>query len=244
MKMRITVVSFLASALAALAQGIFVVPNGLGNVEGNSSSTALFGTSFFRVVQVFSASEFGLTPGSSGLVTSVSFRFDGSTAQSFSGIWPGAAIGLSTTLRSPDSLSPVFNDNHGADGVNVYNSGAGFFISAVNTTAFPRTFEVVIPFNTPFWYDPSKGNLAMDVITGSGGTSLILDGQDTFGDGVGRVFGPGGGFNGSVDSFGFATRFGMTVVPEPSSMLLFGLGIAFFLAFFKESLSRAKVGTK
>ena len=228
----------LASALAAVAQGIFVVPNGLGNVEGNSSSAALFGTSFLRVVQVFSASELGLSPGSSGLVTSVAFRLNGAGGQNFSGFWPGAGIFLSTTPRSPDSLTPVFNDNHGADVLNVFNDT--FVIRATNTSALPRTFEIVIPFTTPFWYDPSRGNLAMDVITFSGGTGLVLDGQDTFGDGVGRVFGPGGGVNGTVDSFGFATRFGMNVVPEPSAMLIFGLGFLVIGAFVNRSQSRFK----
>ena len=113
--------------------------------------------------------------------------------------------------------------------MNVFNDT--FVIRATNTSAFPRTFEIVIPFTTPFWYDPSRGNLAMDVITFSGGNSLILDGQDTFGDGVGRVFGPGGGFNGSVDSFGFATRFGMNVVPEPSTWVLLVLGGTLALFF-------------
>ena len=65
----------------------------------------------------------------------------------------------------------------------------------------------------------------MHIITTTGSGSLILDAQDTLGDGVGRVFGPNGGpMNGTVDTVGFVTRFGITEVPEPSTWALLVLG--------------------
>jgi hypothetical protein len=214
-------VGFLLCASGVFAQGTFVVPNALANVEGNSSSTALFGATTLRVVQVYSASEFGLPAGASGLVSSVAFRLDGGSGQTFSGFWPGAGIVLSTITRTPDSLSTVYSENIGSDAVSVFNNT--FIIRATNTSVSPRLFEVVVPFSTPFWYDPSRGNLSMALVTSGGGASLNLDGQDTFGDGVGRAF-----ENGTVDSFGFVTSFGMAVVPEPGTWSLLVLAAAAF----------------
>jgi len=217
----------LSAACVGIGQGTFhVVPSGLANVEGNSSSTALFGTSPLHVVQVYSASEFSFSPGASGLVSSVAFRFDGPAAQSFSGVWPSLSILLSTTTRTPDSLSPVFNNNIGADSVQVFSGS--LFINANNTGASPRPFEVQVPFSTPFFYNPAMGNLSMSVITTTGAGSFGLDGHDLFGDGVGRVFGANGPTSGTVDTFGFVTRFGITEVPEPSTTALLLTAVAAF----------------
>jgi hypothetical protein len=221
MKKIIHLFAFWLATSTALAQGTFVVPNALANTEGNSSSAALFGPATLRVLQVYSASEFGLPPGASGLVSSVAFRLDGASGQTFSGFWPGAGIVLSTTPRAPDSLSSVYSENIGSDAVSVFNNT--FLIRATNASVSPRSFEVVVPFSTPFWYDPSQGNLSMALVTGGGGTSLLLDAQDTFGDGVGRAF-----ENGTVDTVGFVTRFDMTVVPEPGVTSFVVIAVLFF----------------
>jgi len=175
-------------------------------------------------VQVYSAADFGLPPGASGLVTSVAFRLDGASGQSFSGFWPGATIFLSTTTRTPDSLSTAFVDNVGPDSVLAFSGS--FVMRATNTSLFPRSFEVQVPFATPFWYDPAKGNLSMYFATLGGPANLVFDAQDSLGDGVGRVFGPNGAVSGTVDSLGFVTRFGMAVVPEPSMISLAILAVA------------------
>lgn len=239
MKRIVQITAWLLCVSTALAQGTFrVVPPGLANVEGNSSSSDLFTTSSRQMVQVYSASEFGLSPGSSGLVTSVAFRLDGATAQSYSAFWPSATVYLSTTTRSPDSLSPVISDNVGADAMQVF--GGTFLIRATNVSLFPRFFEVQMPLNTPFWYDPSKGNLAMHILTTTGPASLLFDAQDTLGDGMGRVFGPSGPNSGTVDSLGFVTRFGITEVPEPQVVSLSLLGIALFWAFSSRCILRKR----
>ena len=235
MKRLVQVFLLLVSASEGLAQGTFrVVPSAQANVEGNSSSADLFTTSARQMTQVYSASEFGFSPGASGLVTSVAFRFDGSTAQSFNGLWPFLGITLSTTTQSPDLLSPIFVNNGGADSVQVF--AGSFFIRGTNTGIFPRTFEVQIPFSTPFWYDPSRGNLSMYISSPfSGPAGLILDAHDSPGDAIGRVFGPDGQVSGTVDTLGLITRFGITEVPEPGAGMLLILGL-----FTAAALSRRR----
>src|SRR4051794_14046382 len=111
MKMKGSILVLLLSVSAALGQENFtVVPGGLANVEGNSASGDIFNSTPSQLVQVFSAFDFGFPIGASGRVTSISFRIDGGSGQSFVG-FRNIAVALSTTTRSPDSLSPVFNDN-------------------------------------------------------------------------------------------------------------------------------------
>jgi hypothetical protein len=203
------------AACTAWAQGTTVfVPGGLANVEGNSSSADLFNTSGSIFQQVYSASEFGFAPASR--IDGMSFRLDGGSGQSFVGFWPNTAFILSTTARSPDSLSPVYGDNAGSDSVEVFGGPLG--ILATNSSPV-RPFEINVRFTTPFLYDPSKGNLSVYMGIAPGPVNLALDSQLAPGDSVGRVFG-GYSTTGTPDTLGLVTRFDVIPIPEPSISIL------------------------
>jgi hypothetical protein len=219
----------------ACAQGTLqVLPGGYANVEGNSASGEIFRTTSSRLQQVYSATEFSVLAGRTGRIDGLSFRMDASTTQSFVGIWPGVTLALSTTARNPDNLSPVFEENAGADFTFVY--GGSLTIIATYIPDEPRMFQIDIPFTTPFFYDPLRGNLSLQFVSSSGPTNLFLDGQSTFGDSVGRVTGPNATM-GSVDTFGFITRFNITPIPEPSTLAL-AITFTFCLWLRKPRLSR------
>ena len=207
----------LCGACAALGQGTFqfVAPGGFANVEGNSSSVDLFKTSSSTFQQVYSASEFAFA--STSRIDGISFRFDEANGQSFVGLWPGISIFVSTTPRSPDALSPAFSDNAGADAVQVFSGALGI---VAPSSAGLRPFQVNIPFSTPFFYDPSRGNLSIAMVRSPGPLSLVLDGRSATGDSVGRVFG-GISSIGTVDTLGLVTRFDVSPIPEPSTTALF-----------------------
>ena len=225
----------LASAGMAWAQTQIVVPGGLENVEGNSSSSDLFINGVAHMVQVYSADEFDSISAPLLRIDGVAFRMESGTGTRL-GSW-NINIGLGSTQRSPDSLSPVFGENLGQDSIAVRTGQWGFL--ARNDDGNPRPFDVGIRFDTPFYYDPSKGNLALTIIAFGTRSPLILDAESTTGDGVGRVFGPNA-LSGTIDSLGLVTRFDITPIPEPSSMAILGLGtITLFLAS-RGSLNRAK----
>jgi hypothetical protein len=214
--------SWTFAACTVWAQGTTVfVPGGLAYMEGNSSSADLFVNGSARMVQVYSASEFNFFGAPSGRIDEIAFRLESGTGAA-AGSW-GVNIGLSTTTREPDSLSPVFDENGGADGVSV-RLGTVLFI-ATNTGISPRPFEIRIPFTTPFFYDPSKGNLAVSIVT-SGTRDLLLDAQLASGDSIGRVYGPNA-LSGTVDSLGLVTRFEIVPVPEPSILAIGAIGLLF-----------------
>ena len=218
---------WLASVAMALGQGSVVVPNGFGNVEGNSSTSDPFSSSSFRFQQVFSASQFGSSP---FLINSISFRIDGASSGNVLYSFGGGAVQLSTTTRTPDSLSPVFADNIGSD-VATVRSGAFSFGGLFQSGANPQPFGQTISTD-PFFYNPAAGNLLVDIIAG-GGLTLFpgsLDAQNTFGDSISRVYAnTAGASSGSADTLGLVTRFNVTGVPEPSTwlLLLLGSGAAF-----------------
>src|SRR4029077_18250886 len=198
--------------------GPLVVPNQWTAVQGDTGNLfPFFSSQPIRYQQVFGASQFSrLNPGG-GLINRIAFRGHG-PGVSFTGTVAQLQVNLSTTSRSPDNLSSTFADNVGADDTQVFS---GPFQAAVTYTGDPTNFEVVINFTTPFFYDPAKGNLLLDVRNTQGSTEVPpldqeLDAPSAVGDSVSRVYNYGdvtaatAGQSGGVDekdSSGLITRF-------------------------------------
>jgi hypothetical protein len=195
-----------------------VVPNEWSTAQGDAGNLfPLFSSKPIRYQQVFDAAQFSrLNPGG-GLIDRIAFRGHGPGVP-FTGTVAQLQVNLSTTSKTPDGLSSTFANNVGADDTQVFS---GPFQSAVTFTGDPTNFEVVINFTTPFYYDPAKGNLLLDVHNTQGGTEVPpldqeLDGTSATGDSVSRVYNYGdvnaaaAGQTGSVDekdSYGLITRF-------------------------------------
>ena len=171
---------------------------------------------------------------STNRIDGISFRFDGPTGQNFVGVWPSISVFIGTGSRNPDSLSPRYSDNGNNDSIQVYG---GSLTIVANDMSTLRPFEIRIPFNTPFLYEPSKGNLVVAFASSSGPTNLVLDGHFASGDSVGRIFGDGVSNMGTPDTFGLITRFDLTVIPEPSTWTLLSLGLG-LLFIFRQRQSR------
>jgi hypothetical protein len=151
------------------------------------------------------------------LINRIAFRGHGPGVP-FTGTVAQLQVNLSTTSKPPDGLSSTFAQNVGADDTQVFS---GPFQTAVTFNGDPTNFEIVINFSTPFYYDPAKGNLLLDVRNLQGSTEVPpsdqeMDGASANGDSVSRVFNygdataPGAGQTGSVDekdSYGLVTRF-------------------------------------
>jgi hypothetical protein len=140
----------------------------------------------------------------------------GATAMN-SGLW---TISLSTTSAGWNTLSATFANNIGANNTAVFSGNLS------QPWAFGDTLTIVL--STPFTYNPSNGNLLMDVAvsgTTAPGGYIFFD-ANSGNNYLGRVF------EGGLDSgYGMVTGFSggsPTSTPEPSSVALFGLGIAVF----------------
>ena len=198
--------------------GPLIVPNQWSTALGDAGNLfPLFSSKPMRYQQVFDAGQFSrLNPGG-GLINRIAFRGHG-PGTPFTGSVAQLQVNLSTTTKSPDGLSSIFGENVGPNDTQVFS---GPLQAAVTFTGDPTNFEVVINFTTPFYYDPAKGNLLLDVRNLQGGTEVPptdqeLDGTTASGDSVSRVYNFGdatatvAGQTGGVDekdSYGLITRF-------------------------------------
>ena len=151
---------------------------------------------------------------------------------------PDIQINLSTTSATDDNLSLTFANNVGITDTIVFARGPLSLSSAFTGSANgPKDFDIVITLTTPFFYDPSMGNLLMEVRNFGGGQTSFFDATSSFAffDGVSRVTTSTiGNANSTVadnrDSLGLVT--GFTIVPEPASAVLLFAGGGMLLAWF------------
>lgn len=135
---------------------------------------------------------------------------------------------LSTTTKAVNALDTVnFNSNVGADDSLFFSGILGGPIGGTKFT---------IP-GADFLYDPSKGNLLLDIFKNgsSASGSVFLDARNgSFGSDSSRAHNFGTGF----ESYGLVTEFKTTSisVPEPNSTL----GVLVFAAFGAGSLLKSK----
>ena len=200
-----------------------VVPNAQAGAEGNDAGLGPFFDTSVRYQQVYSASEFGSTDPLT--ISQIAFRPDGAvTTSALTVFFTSVQIDLSTTSRTPTTLSTTFADNVGPDNATVFNSFVFVNAPVTGPAGGPKDFTITIPI-TPFVYDPSAGDLLMDVraATSSGGIEDNLD-EQSGSPFTAHVDASGiGSTTGNLFSTGLVTEFEVSPfvrVAEPSTLPL------------------------
>jgi hypothetical protein len=212
----------LSTAQAAL----IVVPNNRATVEGNNGNGAPF-TIPTRVQQVYASSQFS-SLGGPALITQLAFRPDAPFGNPAVFTISNIEIDLSTTNASPDGLSTTFASNIGPDVLTVFSGPLSMTTADTGPAAGPKDFDVIINI-APFLYDPSSGNLLLDVRNFSSAlTGTALDAEAVLGDSVSRVFSTTGATSstGTADTLALVTRFTITPVSAPGTLALLVLALA------------------
>ena len=206
---------------AQSAPSLLVTPVGSPGNSENAYPFLIFQTSSMRYQQVFTASSFSEAAPNGGMITRLWFVSDGNSQFGccYDADIHSIQINLSTTSRAVDSLSPVFADNVGLN----------------DTIVFPRNgleFFGYVDLTQPFLYEPTKGNLLLDVRLFSGVSSITtwppLDAQDALGDPISRAYASGVESTTATrgDSRGLLTAFSITPVPDPSILSIFAAAAA------------------
>ncbi len=215
----------LCMPLTAADIGI-IVPAGLTFTNGDAGTAVPFlieqaGLSSTRYQQVYAAAQFSALQGAGGLINSLLFRADEHNTHPIQSTIGNIQIDLSTTAALPDGLSATFANNVGSDDSVVY-SGSLFLTSLL---------PVTISLSHPFFYNPSQGNLLLDVRNFTGAlppidiNSPFMDAANDLGDAVSCVYASNvGAATGTPSTVGLVTGFIVTPIPEPGTWALLLLG--------------------
>jgi hypothetical protein len=211
------VLAILGPGTPAAAQEL-VIPNALSIAEGNGAtivplSTGLAPSSRFQ--QVYLATQFPAPV----TIYAISFRPDGEDAIVAAKTFD-LEIWLSTTSVQPEVLGLDFALNVGPDATCVFDRNIALSTAVTPNVGVPKDFDIVIPLQTPFSFDPVQGNLLLDLRNRSQAGTFLLDANDVVGDGVSlvatNIFDPNTSAespSGVATSLGVVTRFSL---PEPA----------------------------
>lgn len=145
-------------------------------------------------------------------------------------------IRLSTTTKAVNSLDIVeLSNNIGADN-SLFFSG---ILGGILMGDPPESIKFTIT-GSGFLYDPSEGNLLLDLSITDGvnfGESTFASRNGTFGDDSSRAYSTGGGFSGGYESYGLVTEFSTTSTRVPESSSTFGV-LAFSALAANSTLKR------
>jgi hypothetical protein len=233
----VLLVVFTLSSVPAPVAADAIVPISLAAVEGNASTVFPFVTAgSMRYQQVYAASEFGPT---SIWIDAILFRPDSGAGQPFFSTFPSVQVNLSTTSAGLDGLSSTFAANVGADNTMVRSGPVTLSSVDVVGPGNTRAFDIIIPFTTSFLYNPTLGNLLLDVRVGTSFASVNpLDAHSVVGDSISRTYAfDMNALVGNVnDTSGLVTKFqthAVSAVPDAAAslpLLVMGVGSVLFAA--------------
>jgi len=135
-----------------------VSPSSAEHVEGDNSFRLRFVS--HRVQFLFPASDFADLPETQRIIVSFNFRADRTQTQPGALNFGDERIWMSTT--SINSLTNVFDNNHGSDKMLVHDGPMGFPLLPAGPGPGPANFAEGVPLQTPFYYDPARGNLLVE----------------------------------------------------------------------------------
>ncbi|MBA3961301.1 MAG: hypothetical protein H0X40_05290 [Chthoniobacterales bacterium] len=167
-------VALLGSLATAANATSIVAPNANATVEGDvRASTAPLNDSS-RFQQIVGSSQFGSSP---IMITQIAFRPDSTQAAPFSINFSNLRLDLSTTSVAVGSLNSTFASNIGANNTTVFDQGITLSSANLPGPGNTKQFDIIITFTTPFLYDPSAGNLLLDLTTLNPDSTGFIDGQ-------------------------------------------------------------------
>ena len=219
------VVSFGTSASGEVIK--VVSPSSAKNVEGNLGGPP--GGAPGRVQFLYLASDFAELPATHRQIVAFNYRGDGAQNQPNNLTFPDIEVWMSTTSRT--TLSNVFADNHGPNKTKVHDGSLSFPILATGPAGGPKDIADGPRLDTPFFYDPSQGNLLIEEVYVGAGPSVpipAIDLQSAQGQFLATSASLPNSTSGTLAAL--VPVFQFEFVPEPSTFILAGVALVGLLA--------------
>jgi hypothetical protein len=198
-----------------------VSPAAAENIEGNTSRTPRLVS--HRLQWLFPASDFADLPETHRLITAFNLRADRTQTQPGALNFGSERIWMSTTRIN--SLTSVFDNNQGPDKTLVHDGPMSFPLLPFGSGPGPARFIDGISLQTPFFYDPSQGNLLIERIVfanSPSGSVASVDLQSTPEVRIVVVDNPSGTAGGLSNA---APVVQFQFVPEPATFVLACCGL-------------------
>jgi hypothetical protein len=164
-------VTSVVATVVVNASGLLVLPNYYKNADDGYNSGHLDEVNT-RWQTIYGADQFPPQP---IIIQEIRYRPSRVSGKAFSQMISNLQINLSTSTNSPNTLSTVFALNTGSDDTVVFQGDIALSSAFTSTPAGPKEFDIVIPLTTPFRFDPSKGNLLLDLRNPNGSTASRID---------------------------------------------------------------------
>jgi hypothetical protein len=220
----------IVAAMGAMANGEvirIVSPPSTANAEGDSSVTPP--RTPLRIQYLIPASDFASLPASHRYIVSFNFRADRTQTQAVDWTMPKEQIWMSTINLT--SLTGAFDANHGPDKKMVFDGTFTYPFLGSGPTAGPRPFADGTRLQTPFYYDPSQGNLVVELrdFDKNYPVPASIDVATTPSANIRTLLNEGNpnGATGTLVPNVFAPMQFEFVVPEPSTFALVGLAFLY-----------------
>ena len=228
----LSIACVVSSGASAAGEVIKVVsPLSAKSAEGNSSGIPPAGAPG-RVQVLYLASDFAELPVTRRQLVAFNFRAYAAQNQPNNWTFPDIEVWMSTTSRT--TLSNVFADNHGPNKTKVHDSSLVFPTLVTGPTGGPKYVADGPRLDTPFFYDPSQGNLLIEqvyVVAGPNAPSPNTDVQSTVGGRfLATAVGNPNSTSGALNNFVPVLQLEFEAVPEPSTFLLEGIGLVGLVA--------------
>jgi hypothetical protein len=223
--MKLLIIACLGVALLQSRAGTLVAPNGLENVEGNTSGASFGISTPGRTQIIFGSQHFSLFSPDGANISELRFRVDGPNGFAFSAS-VDMEVHLSITTQNPNQLDSVLSANVGVNETVVLPRTI-IAIGSEFMSVGPNAFSIAIPLPNQFFYKPTDGNLLMDLfVHGINAPRGFpnLDWQGGNSDGVSAAVAPLVPGTSIVSASGLVTQFVFSPVPEPSITLFTVLG--------------------
>lgn len=183
-------VSTLLLASASFAQGSIVLPAIAENLEGNDLSSRLFAASStagpgFRAQQIVRPTALSPDGVTVQVIDGIGYRPDvsNSIGAPLGGSFPDVVIKMSYTSVALDAISSTFANNITGTEVTVYDAtvNGAVVVPPFDSSTAPIGPFFDITFPAPFVYDPTLGNLLIDItavtVPSGTGVSITIDGS-------------------------------------------------------------------